>query len=300
MTQPLLKWAGGKTQILDTVLNKFPTQIQTYHEPFIGGGSVLFGLLERVAKGQIAVNAFIASDLNANLIHMYNNIKTQPENVINALAEIVTEFKSCPSIKGQHKPTNKDEAVLSQETYYYWQRLQFNQTEDKSTVIATAQMIFLNKTGFRGLYRESSTGAFNIPFGHYVNPAVYNPEHIRTVSNLIQSVIFVHQDFKKALKGVCRGDFVYMDPPYVPENVTSFVNYTKDGFGDKQHLELFGIIKKFKRGVQYLMSNSTAPAVLDAFSEDIFDIEHIECRRAINSKNPAAKTIEVLISLRTK
>lgn len=294
--QPLIKWAGGKTQILDKVLDKFPTTIKTYHEPFVGGGSVLFGLLERVAEGKITLDACIASDLNPNLIYMYNNVKTRPEDVIRELATLVTEYKTCPTVKGQHKPTTKDEAMTSQETYYYWQRLQFNTTKDKSTPAATALLIFLNKTGFRGLYRESSKGALNIPFGHYVNPAIYNAEHIRAVSEMIQHVKFIHQDFKKALMSPRNGDFVYMDPPYVPETATSFVDYTKDGFGDKQHVELFTIIKAFKRGIGYLMSNSSAPAVLEAFPEERFVVERIECRRAINSKDPAAKTIEVLIS----
>ena len=153
--------------------------------------------------------------------------------------------------------------------------------------------IFLNKTCFRGLYRTGPNG-FNVPFGHYTNPSIIDPEHLHQVSKLIANVNFINGDFSESAKAVQSGDFVYMDPPYAPENETSFVAYTDAGFNLDAHLKLFKLSNEFKKtGKLFIMSNADVNLVRDNFNG--FTIESIECKRAINSKNPGAKTQEVII-----
>ena len=149
--------------------------------------------------------------------------------------------------------------------------------------------VFLNKTCFRGMFREGPNG-FNVPFGHYKSPAIYDKEHINKVSNLIQKVQFIHADFTKSFDNINDGDFVYLDPPYVPENKKSFVGYNKGGFN--KHDELFTLTKNIK--ADFIMSNSNTKLVNQSFEK--YNIVEINCRRAINSKKPQSKTKEVIIS----
>lgn len=281
LVKPFMKWVGGKTQILDEVLSLFPKEIKNYHEPFLGGGSVLLGLLSYIKSGKIKMSGNIyASDINPNIIALYKDIQTNPTGLIEEVKQISDEYYNCPQIKGNRKPANKEEALTSQESYYYWIRSQFNLEK------RTSMLLFLNKTCFRGVYREGPNG-FNVPFGHYNNPAILEEEHIRAVSDLIKDVVFVAQSFTTL--NAEEGDFVYLDPPYAPETAASFVSYTADGFD--LHTELFNMCKKMKN--KWLMSNSDVPLVKDAFEG--YEIKIIEARRAINSKNPEAKTNEVLI-----
>jgi DNA adenine methylase len=167
--------------------------------------------------------------------------------------------------------------------------------EERASIVGSATFIFLNKTCFRGVYREGPNG-FNVPFGHYKNPGILDEDHMRQVSSLVKDVIFTCQPFTDSLANVLAGDFVYLDPPYAPENDKSFVGYTADGFGLKEHQSLFkGIGDLHTKGVKVLMSNAEVKLVKDAFPEPVYKTKIMSCRRAINSKDPAAKTNEVLI-----
>jgi DNA adenine methylase len=159
--------------------------------------------------------------------------------------------------------------------------------------MSAAMLLFLNKTCFRGVYREGPRG-FNVPFGNYKNPSIFEPEYIRSVSVLIKDVIFVTQSFESSLEKVSSGDFVYMDPPYAPENDTSFVKYTKDGFGKGNHELLFRLVRE-KCGA-FVLSNADVKLVRDSFPEPLYSTQVISCRRSINSKNPESRTNEVLVS----
>lgn len=281
LVKPFIKWVGGKTQILDEVLALFPKEIKNYYEPFLGGGSVLLGFLSYIKSGKIKMSGNIyASDINPNIIALYKDIQTNPTGLIEEVKQISDEYYNCPQIKGNRKPKNKEEALTSQESYYYWIRSQFNIEK------CASMLLFLNKTCFRGVYREGPNG-FNVPFGHYNNPTILEEEHIRAVSELIKDVVFVAQSFTTL--NAEEGDFVYLDPPYAPETDTSFVSYTADGFD--LHSELFNMCKKMKN--KWVMSNADVPLVKDALEG--YEIKIIEARRAINSKNPEAKTNEVLI-----
>jgi DNA adenine methylase len=263
--KPFLKWVGGKTQILDTINNLIPT-CKNYHEPFLGGGSVLLAVLE---SGKVSGKVY-ASDVNKHLVNLYRDIQKHPDEFIKKIQELIEPFKNL--------------SLEEQEVYYYDIRKKFNAEPN------TVMFLFLNKTCFRGVYREGPNG-FNVPFGHNKKPEIINEEHIRNVSKLIQKVIFTDCSFTESLKKVQQGDFVYLDPPYAPVNVTSFVNYTAKGFSGSDHETLFEMCKKLP--CKWLMSNADVVLVKESFKQ--FQMEVISCRRAINSKNPESRVNEVLV-----
>jgi DNA adenine methylase len=299
--KPLLKWVGGKTQILDDVLSLFPTKMKNYYEPFVGGGSVLLGLLTHVNAGKIKLTGNIyASDFNSNLIGFYKNIQTNPDAVIAECRILVNEYSKIMGKEVNRKATNIEEASTSQESYYFWVRSSFNalSKEEKTTPRASAMLLFMNKTCFRGVYREGPNG-FNVPFGNYKNPSIIDEGHIMLISGLIKDVIFTAASYKESLAQtkVKKGDFVYLDPPYAPESGTSFVGYTSDGFNIDNHGELFKMCNEMtEKGVKILMSNADVKLVKEAFPAPKYNTRIISCRRAIHSKEPDKRTNEVLIT----
>ncbi len=297
--KPFLKWVGGKTQILDEVLAKFPTTIRNYYEPFVGGGSVLLGFLSRVQQKKIQLTGQVyASDLNSNLIGVYKSIQTNPDELIAEVKRLQEESKTATGTEVNRKPATLAEARTSPESYYYWTRSVFNSltAEQRASVKGSALFLFLNKTCFRGVYREGPRG-FNVPYGNYTNPSILDEDHIRTVSKLIQPVIFRTESFTEGLVNPIEGDFVYMDPPYAPETDTSFVGYTADGFGAENHAKLFAMCGQLNTNrVRFLMSNADVNLVKTAFPSPQYMTEILSCRRAIHSKKPDSKTNEVLIT----
>jgi len=299
VTKPFLKWVGGKTQILEKVLDEFPTTMNSYHEPFLGGGSVLLGLLSYKQQGKITLSGTVyASDLNSNLIWLYKTIQSQPDALLLEVKKLTDEFSRCDSAEVNRSPATLEEALTSQESYYYWIRSRYNSltAEEKVTPTASAMFLFLNKTCFRGIYREGPHG-FNVPFGNYKHPSILDEAHIREVSTLIQDVVFTVRPFQESLQQVRAGDFVYLDPPYAPETTTSFVSYTKDGFGIENHRRLFQLCSEMKdRGVRFVLSNANVPLVTDSFLASDYTTKIVPCRRTINSRNPESTTTEVLIT----
>jgi DNA adenine methylase len=296
IVKPFMKWVGGKSQIIGDVIALFPKTIRNYHEPFLGGGSVLLALL---STSSIKVTGKItASDLNSNLIGLYKNIQSNPEELIKEVKALATEFAEIKGTTVNRKAQTKTEAMTAPESYYFWVRKQFNalSKEEKTTVKGSAALLFMNKTCFRGLYREGPNG-FNVPFGNYKNPSILDEEHIRTVSTLIKDVVFTNCSFVDSLKQHHDpADFIYLDPPYSTETDTSFVAYTADGFSLENHQLLFTMCQKTK--AKFLMSNADVKLVRDAFPQPTYTTKIISCRRAINSKEPSARTNEVLITNR--
>jgi DNA adenine methylase len=296
MLKPILKWVGGKTQIIEEVLALFPKEMANYHEPFLGGGSVLLALLSHVEAGHTIVYGTVyASDLNPNLIALYKNVQSRPDEFIQETRALIEAFSKCTGTAVNRKPTTIEEATTSPESYYYWIRATFNALKgpERLTPAASAMMLFLNKTCFRGVYRENSSGNFNVPYGNYKNPSIMEEAHIREVSRLLSGVVFTCCGFAEALRDVGDDDFVYLDPPYAPENETSFVSYTAGGFALEAHKELFGLCANMEG--QMLMSNADVPLVAKAFPAPAFTTKKISCRRAIHSKEPDSRTNEVLI-----
>ncbi|AAC96931.1 DNA methyltransferase [Paramecium bursaria Chlorella virus 1] len=262
MSSPFLKWVGGKQKFVNNIITHFPKNIDTYHEPFLGGGSVLLAVL----NSDIQIKKIRANDLNAYLIQTYIDVKDNTE-------ELIEELKS----------------LKNSEEDYYENRKIFNslKKEGHFSVKASALFIYLNKTCFRGLYREGPNG-FNVPFGHYKNPNWINADLLRGWSDKIKNVEFSCLPYQDFLNDVGEHDFVYLDPPYAPENKTSFTKYNVSDFLD--HEQLFSIVKSLP---QFVMSNSKTEKTLNAFAS--FEILEITTRRAINSKKPGSTTTEIIV-----
>jgi len=296
--RPILKWVGGKGQIIDKLLKAIPKEMNNYHELFVGGGSFLMMVLWAKSKGFITINGSInAYDLNEALISTYINIRDNKDELFEKVKELQKTFLECDA-EGtvNRKANNKEESITSRESYYYWIRKQYNEQKDKTSVESSAYFIFLNKTGFRGMYREGPNG-FNIPYGNYKNPKLVEEDELNYISELIKDVNFYNSDFSESFKNVSNEkNFLYMDPPYAPENNKSFVGYTKDGFDIEQHKKLFVLTKLISENNMIMMSNSNVKLIHDNLSKDNFKYEIVSCRRAINSKDPAARTEEVIIT----
>lgn len=297
--KPFLKWVGGKTQILEEILEEFPNSMENYHEIFLGGGSILLGILILKQEGKIEIkNKIYAYDYNKPLIWVYKNIQKTPKKFLNNVIKIINEYYSLDGETINRKPTTKEEGLGSQESYYYWIRSKYNEmTEDeKTSLLGSAYFVFLNKTCFRGVFRIGPNG-FNVPYGHYNNPGIIDKAHIKKISELIKNVEFVHASFEDSIKNVKKGDFTYCDPPYYRVNKTSFVGYTLDGFNQETHDKLFNSLKELKKeNINWMMSNSSVDYITKLFNDKKkYLIKKILCRRAINCKNPESKIDEIIV-----
>ena len=294
--KPILKWVGGKTQLLDKIVSQFPTEMNNYHEIFLGGGSVLLAVLSCVKKDMIKIHGKIyASDLNEPLIYVYKNIQSNHEELFDSIQLLLQELNSCQEGEINRKPENITEAKMAKENYYYWIRGEYNKLSlsDKTGVIGSAMFIFLNKTCFRGVFRVGPNG-FNVPYGNYPNPEIINKEHLNEIHELIQPVVFECCDFITSLNTIEPDDYIYLDPPYNKETDTSFVGYTKDGFNIEKQKQLFYLCNELTNS-KFMMSNSNTTFVKQHFPEEKYNIQPITAKRSINSKNPQAKTTELLI-----
>ena len=298
MQKPFLKWVGGKTQILDAVLRRFPQTMNNYHELFLGGGSVLLALLSLQKQGKLTITGTVhAYDINISLINVYKQIQSNKDNVYQYIQSYITEYDSITGDIINRKPETIEDAKTSKESYYYWIRKKFNSIKN-STDICTAHsaalFMFINKTCFRGMYREGPNG-YNVPYGHYKKtPTIITQNCMDIISDLIKDVIFIHSDFTESINNVKTGDAVYLDPPYAPRDTTSFVGYVANGFPLEKHQELFEKIKTIaKTGCKFIMSNANVEMVTESFTGYTYDV--IIARRAIHSKNPGATATEVII-----
>ena len=276
-----MKWVGGKQDLLLNIHKKVPKIINNYHEPFLGGGSVLFYILFLRLQNKILVkNNIYASDANKDLINVYQIIQKNS----NLLYDYLNSYSEAYF---------KNKSLAEKKIYYLKVRDQYNKSKNDN-IERAAIFIFLNKTCFRGLYREGPSG-FNLPFGNYNNPKIkFDKEKLSFLSFFLQDVIFKHCDFEESIDKCKKGDFIYLDPPYMAENSTSFVSYTKNKFFLDKHLKLFSLVKNLHhKSPSFLMSNSKVNFVL-AFFKDFY-IEDVLVKRKINAKKPNSRKIEVLI-----
>lgn len=255
---PILKWVGGKRQLLDQIRPLIP-QCSTYYEPFIGGGAVLFDIQPKKA---------IINDSNKELINVYKIIKNNPDELIKELIK--------------HQEQN------CEEHFYEIRALDRSKDEfDRLTEIErAARIIYLNKTCFNGLFRVNSSGEFNSPWGKYKNPNIVNETSIKAVSKYLNksNITIKCGDYKEALKGIRKGSFVYLDPPYMPiSSSSSFTGYTAGKFGEEEQIQLkeqCDILNK--RGVKFLLSNSSCEFIEELYSDYI--VKRVKAKRNINSK----------------
>ena len=269
--KPVLKWAGGKRQLIEEINKCLPTTYKRYFEPFIGGGALLFELQPERA---------IINDYNWELTNLYHVIKNNPDELI----ERLTIYQE------KH----------SKEFYYEIRELdRKNEFESMSDVEKAARTLYLNRTCYNGLFRVNRSGYFNTPMGRYRNPQILNSHNIRELSQFFNfaKVDITTGDFAEILKRTRKGDFVYLDPPYFPLTETSsFTDYTELGFGKIDQLRLKEECEKLhKKGVFFLQSNSDCPFIRDLYGE--FYIKTVVVRRSINSeKSKRANMTEVLIA----
>ena len=317
---PLLKWVGGKSKILDKIVEKVPDEVQNYREPFVGGGSVLLALLTEKMNGRVTVRGeIIASDINSELIRFYTSLQKEPRELFSEIESLMTQYESLaqnkePPHAGDTKPKTRRqtqeaatrESANSQEEFYYWARRAYNTSAEElrktdKTVgfcqvnaFQAALFYFLNHACFRGIYRENRQNQFNVPFGNYPRLSCPTFEMFESRARLLECVVFKHMSYQEALSDVREEDFVYLDPPYVPIKGDSFVQYVGESFID--HAAFFECCHDLrKRGVAFLMSNSAAPLVLSQFGPDCYEIAQFSCRRAVHSKNPASSADEMLV-----
>jgi len=263
--KPFLKWAGGKTQLLPEIYKLFPKSFNRYHEPFVGGGAVFFGL---------GPSGCTLSDVNGDLINTYRIIRDD----VGGLIELLKEHRA-------------------EEEYYY--RVRSLKVANLNDTEAAARIIYLNRTCFNGLYRVNRRGEFNVPFGKYVNPRICNAENLYKVSARLKKVKLRHESVFDIARRVRRNDLVYFDPPYDPLSKTSsFTSYAKGGFGDEEQIRLAKLVRRLAdRGVNVVLSNSDTPFIRELYKD--FKIKGVYARRAINSRaNRRGPVGEVLVTTR--
>jgi DNA adenine methylase len=308
MLSPLLKWVGGKGKLLHHIIPKLRDAhaVNNYYEPFVGGGSVLFAVVNEVKEGNIQMTGKIyASDSNKDLILFYRTVVSHPEELAISIQELFDNYNQASTLNGNRFPATLELALATKESYYYWIRKSYNDTRSESmsqtqpqsdSIKRSALLYFLNKTCFRGIYREGPNG-FNVPFGNYKTK--FTPptaSELNEYSESLQNVIFSVAHFQESLSECRDGDLVYADPPYAPVQKTSFVGYTKDGFGLDAHITLFSLLHSLReKKVSVVMSNADVEMVRESFSPDIWNYDFISARRAVNSKNPESTQLEVII-----
>ncbi|MFY9310920.1 MAG: DNA adenine methylase [Bacteroidia bacterium] len=278
MARPFLKWAGGKTQLINQIAKTLPKELSStdfvYVEPFIGSGAVLFWFLEHFPTMKKAV----INDLNADLINTYNTIKNKPHELIAVLKGFEEAFRTLES-----KPDKR-------KNYYYNQRTLYN-TRSGNNVLQAALFIFLNRTCFNGLYRVNKNNEFNVPMGSYRNPTICDSENILSVSKALQNVEILCGDYEQTLKHAGKRAFFYFDPPYKPISITSsFNSYANSGFDDEEQARLARFCAKLdKQNHKWMLSNSDVKTTeSDNLFFDVlysnFTIRRVKARRNINSK----------------
>jgi len=287
--KPFVKWVGGKSQILSEIRRRYPADLGVsifkYTEPFVGGGAVLFDVLERYTLADALI-----CDVNLELIHTYITVRDNVDKLIDALCVL----------KNEYIPANS----YNRKTIYYRNRDRFNalkSAQDKSVELA-ALFIFLNKTCFNGLYRVNSSGGFNVPQGSYKTPTICDKANLKAVSEALKDVKIIHGDYRLSQSFIDKNTFVYFDPPYRPLTSTAnFIAYSGDRFNDEQQIELAQFIDEMsERGAVIIASNSdpTNADENDNFMDKLYsshNIMRITANRAINSVGSGRGQIRELL-----
>lgn len=264
--RPFLKWAGGKGRLIEQYLPHFPRRLNTYYEPFLGGGAVYFHLFSKIKSA-------VLTDLNPELVNVYRCVRDHVEAVLERLKE--------------HQQYHSKE-------YFY----QVRENPGTDAVERAARLIYLNKTCYNGLYRENSKGKFNVPMGRYKNPKIYNPDLLRSVCAALQIAQIEVKSFEAIADLPNHGqDFVYFDPPYYPISATSnFTAYNRYSFGSEDQVRLQKTFAKLaRRGIPVMLSNSDCAFIRTLYQD--FPTHTIQAARNINSNaKRRGKITEVLVT----
>jgi DNA adenine methylase len=262
VTRPILKWAGGKTQLLPELRRRIPRTEGQYFEPFIGGGAVFFAF---AAEGRFAAGKAVINDQNPELANLYRILREAPRQLMFALDTYLLD------------------PAWNTEAFFHAVRA----LEPQDRVERAARMVYLNKTAFNGLHRVNRAGKFNVPFGRYRNPRLYEAENILACSSALQGVSIRDGDFAGALHDVRPGDVVYLDPPYFPLSSTSNFTSYSGKFGGAEQERLASLMRQLvKQGAYCVQSNSDTPATRQLYEG--FEIRTVQARRSVNA-DPAKR-----------
>ena len=287
--KPFIKWAGGKSQLLSEIRRKYPSNIERYCEPFVGGGAVLFDVLSNYQPKEVLIN-----DINAELINTYHQIKTNSEPLILQLSELQQQYKEL---------SEEDRKGLFFAKRERYNSLKINGNEVENLEKA-ALFIFINKTCFNGLYRVNSKGLFNVPFNNAKNPLICDENNLRACSEVLQNVKMTTGDYSLCKDFIDKDTFVYFDPTYRPLNQTSaFTSYSENDFSDTQQIELGKFIDEISETKATVVASNSDPKNVnsnDNFFDDLyshFKIERVYASRAINSNGgKRGKITELLVA----
>lgn len=285
--KPFIKWAGGKSQLLNEIRAKYPETIEKYCEPFVGGGAVLLDVLANFQPKEVLIN-----DINAELANAYTQIKNSVDELIEMLSKMQDSFWT---------KNDTDRKVM-----YLAKRERFNDLkvngDEQINLEKAALFIFLNKTCFNGLYRVNRKGLFNVPMGAYKNPPICDAENLRLISELLKNVQIKCGDYSECADFIDENTFVYIDPPYRPLTATaSFTSYSENEFGDKQQIELGKFVDEISaKGAKVVVSNSDPKNSdeSDSFFDDLYSsytIMRVSAKRMINSKATGRGSVNELL-----
>ena len=266
---PVIKWAGGKRQLLSEIEKRLPKTYNTYYEPFFGGGAVYFYLNP---------NNAIINDSNPQLINMYNQIKYNSSELMRLLSIYETEYNSFPSQEFK-------------DNYYYSKRSEYNNCiiTNEQTCHSAALLIFLNKAGFNGLYRVNKNGQYNVPSGHKDKINLYDEDNINQIQNSLNSTTIYQDDFERICETAQPGDFVFFDSPYYD----TFTSYQANGFSNEDHQRLYNLFKTLtEKGVYCMMTNNNCEYIRNLYKD--YRIEEISVKRMIN-RDPSNRIGEEVI-----
>lgn len=267
--KPFVKWAGGKTQLLDKLLTKIPKNYKNYFEPFLGGGALFLKLQPEFAY---------INDINKELINTYLQIKNNPDKLIKIVQKLDLEIR------------NKE--------FYYQQRDKYNKKiiDQEYDIEMAALFIFLNKHCFNGLYRVNKNGLFNVPWNNKTNIKSISVNNIKQLSLILNKNVEIScGDFEKILNKAKEQDLIFFDSPYAPINPTSFESYTKTGFTKDDHIRLSNVYKQLdKKGCYCILTNHNTPLIKDLYN--CFNIEKVNVKRMINSDAKNRTGNEIIIT----